>query len=454
MSPAHPVSPRVRAHLLTIGDELLSGDIVDANKAWMAQRCRLLGIEVVRATTVRDREDEIIAAVHVAAEEADICLVSGGLGPTTDDLTVASVAKAAGVGLVRHASLAARLEQFFASRGRELVEANLRQADLPIGAAVLDNPIGTAAGFALDVPAPSGTSSCWLFSMPGVPREMHRMLREQIEPRLRERHALQPLPRRVYRSIGRGESSLAQAVAPVLEQARERSPGLAAMFVHYRARYPEVQLILEATPDAAGNAATAEELAALDEPLREAIGDALYGIGPGEGSPELPELLVEALIARGLTVASAESCTGGGIGEAITAIAGSSATYVGGIIAYSNAVKQAQLGVSQEDLEVHGAVSEPVARAMAEGARRVLGSDLAVSTTGIAGPGGGSPQKPVGTVDVALASAETTHYKRLNLFGSRATIRRATVLWALKLLWDHLRLPPAVGERAPSDNAT
>ncbi|MFO7563549.1 MAG: CinA family nicotinamide mononucleotide deamidase-related protein [Enhygromyxa sp.] len=446
--------PRARAHLLMIGDELLSGDVVDANKAWLGRRCRALGVEVIRASTVRDREDEIIAAMHEAAEGADLCLVSGGLGPTTDDLTAACAAAAAGVELVRRPELAERLEAFFRERGRALIEANLKQADLPAGALVLDNPIGTAAGFALEIS--SGAHRCWLFSMPGVPRELRLMMREQVEPRVRQRFALQPIPRRIYRAIGSGESSVQQRVLGVLAQARERSPGLANMFVHYRARYPEVQLILEATPGADQVSASAEELASLDEPLRAAIGPSLYMIsddeGGGEGGGEdedesLAKLLVTRLIERGLSLVTAESCTGGGIGAAVTSVAGSSACFLGGVIAYSNAVKIAQLGVSPEDLEAHGAVSEPVARAMAEGARTRLGagslaSVIGVSTTGIAGPGGGSEAKPVGTVDLAVATAAGTTYKRLRLHGKRETVRYAATLWALKLVLDQLDAHP------------
>lgn len=442
--------PRPRAHLLTIGDELLSGDVVDGNKAWLAERCRLLGVEVVRAATLRDREDEIVAALQAAAEHADLVITSGGLGPTTDDLTAAAVARAAGIGLERNAELAARITAFFSQRmpgNQALIDLNLKQADLPAGAVVLDNPIGTAAGFGVRL------GGCWVFSLPGVPRELRKMMRERVEPHVVSTFGVAPIARRIYRAIGRGESSLQQGVTPALEQARARSPGLAAMYVHYRARYPEVTLILEATPSPEGVAATPDELASLDAALREGIGPALYAIGPGRGPADLASAIVQALTARGLTLVSAESCTGGGIGEAITTVAGSSACFLGGVIAYANAVKQAQLGVPADALEQHGAVSEPVARAMAEGARTRLAADLGIAVTGIAGPGGATPGKPVGTVDVALAHAGGTEYKRLSLFGSRATIRRATVLWALKMIWDHLGQPPLVGEIASDDES-
>jgi nicotinamide-nucleotide amidase len=415
-----------------IGDELLAGDVVDRNKAFLGQRCRALGIEVVRASTIRDRENEIVAAMREAAEVSEVCLVSGGLGPTTDDLTAASAAIAAGVELVRHAELAARIEAFFEARGRAMVEANLKQADLPASATVLDNPIGTAAGFAVEL------GSCWLFSMPGVPRELHKMMREQVEPRVRERFELQPIPRRVYRSLGRGESAVQHAITDILAAARTSSPGLANMYVHYRARYPHVQVILEATPGSDGIGATQDELAQLDAPMREALAPALYAIGADDGPAELPELLVNMLIERGLTISTAESCTGGGVGEALTEVAGSSACFVGGVIAYSNQVKIDALGVSPEVLETNGAVSEPVARAMAEGIRARFGTDIGISTTGIAGPGGGTPDKPVGTVDVAVATATGTFYQRLSLFGPRDVVRKATVAWALKLVWDQL----------------
>lgn len=451
---------RARVHLLTIGDELLSGDVVDRNKAWLGARCRALGLEVIRATTVRDREPEIIAAITAAAAEADLCLVSGGLGPTTDDLTAAAVARAAGVALVRDPDLAARLTAFFSARAPALIETNLKQADLPAGATVLANPIGTAAGFAVELPRPAGSADasargCWLCSMPGVPRELHKMMAEQVEPRVRERFELAPIPRRVYRAIGSGESSVQHNVRDVIAAARQRSPGLANLLVHYRARSPEVQLILEATPGADGSpGATAEELASLDAALAAAIGPALYHVGASAGDGDdgststdteldsAAHLVVARLTARGLTLVSAESCTGGGLGAAITAIPGSSACFLGGVIAYANAVKIAQLGVDPAALETEGAVSEPVARQMAEGARERLGATIGVATTGIAGPGGATETKPVGTVDVAVATPQSTLYKRLRLHGGRDAVRHAATQWALKLILDQLEALP------------
>lgn len=434
------------AWLLTVGDELLAGDIVDGNKARLAASARALGLEVRRAVSVRDRIDEIVAALREAAAHAHVCLVSGGLGPTTDDLTTAAVAEAAGRPLRRDPDAVLRLEEKFRRYGvATMPPANLKQADFPEGAEILPNPIGSAEGLRCEVPGPAA-GVCQVFVMPGVPHELERMLAEQVAPRVRERFALRAVPRRVYRMIGLGESAVAARVEPIVERARERSPGLAAVYIHYRAHMPQVSVALEALPGAPTAQATMipqatmlpqatmDELATLDAELIEALAPALYGIGEAD----LPARIVTALTAAGLTFASAESCTGGGLGALVTSVSGSSSCFRGGIISYDNDVKQRLLGVPADMLAAHGAVSEPVARAMALGARRQLQSDLAAGITGIAGPGGGSPDKPVGTVHIAIADGEETFHKALALRGSRAIVQGASALWALKLLWDRL----------------
>lgn len=433
-----------RAQILTIGDELLSGDTVNSNLAFLGERCRRLGVEVVRALSVRDRIDEIVGALREASERADLCLVSGGLGPTSDDLTAEAVAAAGGVGLVRDPVAEAELEAYFAARGRPMPDINRKQVDFPAGAEVLKNPIGSAPGFAVTLPAPDGGAGCYVACMPGVPREMKKMMQEQIEPRLRQRLSLPEIPRRVYRAIGRGESAIAVDVEPIVAAARARSPGLAALYIHYRAATPQVLILLEGLAGEGGARATAAELRAFDEPLAQALGPALYGIGEAE----LEVRVIDALRRSGRTLATAESCTGGQIAGRLTAVAGVSDVFRGGVVAYDNSVKTGVLGVPDAAIAGHGAVSEPVARAMAEGARRVLGTDLAVAVTGIAGPGGGSPEKPVGTVDVAVADAEGCSYKRLQLWGDRSLIQHAASVWALKLVWDRLveRGLAAVGE--------
>lgn len=416
------------AQILTVGDELLSGDTINSNLAFLGERCRRLGVEVVRALSVRDRIDEIVAAVREAAA-VDLLLVSGGLGPTSDDLTAEAVARACGVGLVRDAASEATIAAMFAARGREMPAINRKQADFPAGAEVLPNPNGTAPGFAVVQPG-----GCLVACMPGVPREMKAMMLEQVEPRVRARFALPEIPRRVYRLIGKGESAIAGDVEAIAAAARARSPGLAALYVHYRAATPQVLLILEGLAGAGGARASEAELRSFDGPLAAALAPALYGIGEAE----IEARVLTACKRAGLWLATAESCTGGQVAARLTAHAGSSAVVRGGVVAYDNAVKVGVLGVPDEAIRAHGAVSEPVARAMAEGARRVLAADVAVGITGVAGPGGGSAEKPVGTVDVAVADAFGCTYKRLKLWGDRALIQHAAATWALKLIWDRL----------------
>lgn len=424
------------AFLLTIGDELLAGDIVDGNKARLAAGARALGLEVRRAISVRDRMDEIVAALREAGSQAHVCLVSGGLGPTTDDLTTAAVAEAAGRPLRRDPGAVARLEEKFRRFGIAVMPvANLKQAEFPEGAEILANPVGSAEGLCCELP---GEHACQVFVMPGVPHELEQMLAEQVAPRLREHLGLREVSRRMYRVIGLGESAVAERVEPVVARARERSPGLAAVYIHYRAHMPQVTVAIEATPAPDGARATDAELESLDAELTEVLSPMLWSIDWGAGQTELAARVVTALTAAGLRFATAESCTGGGLGALITSVSGSSACFRGGIISYDNDVKQRLLEVPAEMLAEHGAVSEPVARAMALGARKQLGSELAAGITGIAGPGGGSPDKPVGTVHIAIADGEETFHKALALRGGRSLVQAASATWALKLLWDRL----------------
>ncbi len=418
----------VVARIVSVGDELLSGDTVNTNATGMAEACRRLGVVVEQVVTVRDRIDEIVAAVQAAAASADVCFVSGGLGPTTDDRTTEAVAAAAEVEVVRDDAALARIEGKFAAMGYTMAPMNAKQADFPAGATILPNPIGTAEGYVVSV------AGCPVFVTPGVPREMKKMFAEQITPQLRESFALQAVPRRMYRALGRGESSLAKVVEPIVEAARARSSGLASSFLHYRASTPEVLVILEGTAGASGHAATEAELQSLDAEISAAMAPALYGIGEAT----LPARVVDALTHAGLTLSVAESCTAGGTGRTITSVPGSSAAFLGGIVAYSNALKTALLGVEEALLQAHGAVSEPVAKAMAEGARKATGSDLCVAITGIAGPGGGSAEKPVGTVHIDVFDGEAHLHKKLKLRGNRGTVQHCAELWALKLVWDRL----------------
>jgi len=424
-----PATPsNVTAAILNVGDELLAGDVVNTNAAFLADRARALGITVVETRVVRDRIPEIVAALASISPAVEVCWVSGGLGPTSDDLTSQAIADAARLPLVRDPAALARLEDKFRTWGRPMAALNAKQADFPEGAAILANPVGTAEGFALQL------GRCRCYVMPGVPRELITMMTGEVEPELQARYGRAPIPRRIYRTLGRGESSLAESLVPALARISARSPALAALFVHYRATTPQVQIILEATPGPSGEQASADDLRALDPELYEAIGPALYGIG----SAGLGARVLAALTRAGLRLCTAESCTGGGIGQSLAAVPNASAAFLGGIIAYDNAVKISLLGVSADLLDEHGAVSEPVARAMARGARAATGADLSVAVTGIAGPTGGSAAKPVGTVHLAVSDAHGEVHLELHLRGDRGTVQRSTEQWALKLVWDRL----------------
>lgn len=425
--------PSGQVWLVTVGDELLAGDIHDTNSTFLAQQCRAIGATVIRTVSVRDRVEEIVDVLRDAANRGvRACLVSGGLGPTTDDLTTEAIAAAAGVEVQRDAAALARLEAKFRAFGYDTMPpSNTKQADFPQGAEILANPIGSAEGFMVRL------DGCRVFSMPGVPRELRKMTTEQVLPRLVEAWALREVPRRVYRVLGHGESSVAQRIEGIVSSARTQSPGLATMFVHYRASTPQVSVILEgvaADGEADAKGATADELASLDAAMIDALQPGIYGIGEAD----LATRVIGAASAAGVSLAVAESCTGGGLGASLSAVPGASACFVGGVVGYNNHIKTELLGVPQSLLDEHGAVSEPVVRAMAKGGCAATGADLCVAITGIAGPGGGTSEKPVGTVDVAVSDGSETTYKRLKLRGDRGTVQRASAQWALKLVWDRL----------------
>lgn len=423
-----PQTQAMPAAILNVGDELLAGDIVNTNATYLAERARALGFVVIETLVVRDRVEEIVAAISSLSTRVAVCWVSGGLGPTSDDLTTQAFSAAAHAPLARDPEALEVLEEKFRRFGRAMAEINKKQADFPTGATRLLNPIGTAEGFSLEL------GRCRFFVMPGVPRELKQMMREQVEPHLQQNYDLAPVPRRIYRTLGRGESSIAESLTPLWTSLPSRSPGLGATYIHYRASMPEVQIIVEAVPGPGGEQATFAELASLDRDIEILLAPSLYGMG----SAPLVERVLEALHRSGLRLAAAESCTGGGLGQRLSAVAGASRSLLGGIIAYDDAIKTRLLGVPESLLAQHGAVSESVARAMAHGAREATGADLSIAITGIAGPTGGSPQKPVGTVHFALVDDQGTEHLCLQLRGDRGTVQKSSEQWALKLLWDRL----------------
>jgi nicotinamide-nucleotide amidase len=378
----------VKAEILTIGDELLRGEIVDTNKSFLSDRLLRFDVETRFHSSVCDDPDDMADAFRRAATRADVVLVSGGLGPTRDDITLDVLARTFGRGLVRHEPSLAAIRAFFERLGREMSPSNGKQALLPEGAEVLPNPVGTAPGCMLEV------GRAVFFCLPGVPRELMRMLDDEVLPRLAER--IRPagggvLRATLLRSFGMGESTLEDELKDL---AREEGVSLG-----FRTAFPDNYLrpVVRAATEAEASA----RLERVCEAIEKRLGPLIYG----RDDETLELVLGRLLAARGLTLGVAESCTGGLLAERISAVPGASRYFRGGVVAYADQAKRDLLGVGAALLDAHGAVSAPVARAMAEGARARLGADLAVSTTGISGPDGGSAAKPVGLVFVGFADS-------------------------------------------------
>jgi nicotinamide-nucleotide amidase len=411
----------MRAEILTIGDELCRGEIVDTNSSYLAQRLWDLDITTRWMTSCCDEVDDITSALRAAVGRADVVVCSGGLGPTEDDLTVDVVAALAGVEAVIDETARARMEAFFARGNVRVTPIQLRQVRVPAGARVLGNPAGLAPCFEQVI------AGVPVICLPGIPRELHAIFDQGLGARLAElreaRGDVERIARRIYRAFGRGESQISQACRGLVDEVDGAS-------IHYQVKFPEtlVKLVVRDRDQAAADA----RLAALDTQVRDRLAGVLYGTG----DDNLVAVVIKKLIASRRTCATAESCTGGLIGELLTSLPGSSAAYLGGSITYTNAEKVRQLGVRPETLDAHGAVSEETVREMASGARERFGSELAVAVSGIAGPDGGTPEKPVGTVWLALAAPGGITTKKLGWPGTRDQIRTLSAWWALKLLGD------------------
>jgi nicotinamide-nucleotide amidase len=406
----------VRIAVLSIGDELLWGEIVDTNFARIAARCYDVGLPVTAHRTVGDDEAAIAAALGELAAGADALIVTGGLGPTSDDLTAAAAAKASGVELERNEAALAHVRHMAGRFGGDLPPANEKQALIPTGAVLIDNPLGTACGFSFDL------AGCRCFFLPGVPREMERMLEESVLPEILALRR-SPLVCRtlVFTVFGPSEAELGTRLEGAL-------PGGRGVTIAYCVSFPEILVKLRATGTSeTGVAAALDTAVSIVRPL---LGEDLVA----EGEEGLDAVLARLLKERGVTLALAESCTGGLLAGRITAVAGSSAYFLEGAVTYANAAKVRVLGVPEPLLAEKGAVSPETAEAMAAGMRRAAGSDLALAVTGIAGPDGGTPDKPVGTVYIALADSGGCLVRHCLFRGSREEIRTITAYTALDWL--------------------
>jgi nicotinamide-nucleotide amidase len=406
----------VHAAILAIGDELVLGQRVDTNSAWLSARLVDRAVEVREQRTVADDRGAIAAAIARLAEGNDLLLITGGLGPTADDLTREALGDVVDPGepLVRDEREVRRLERRFATAGRAFPETNLKQAERPPSMAFIENRAGTAPGL-------SGEhDGCLLFAMPGPPREMHRMFEDAVVAALPEPGASNWIATAIVRCYGLGESEAAERIAELM--GRQESPlgGTTAssgiISARIRARGPREEV--EASVDAA----------------RQAVEAAWSPYCFGSDEDTLADAVGRLLEASGQTLAVAESCTGGLLSTMLVDRPGASAYFAGGWVTYADAMKRDALAVPAETLAAHGAVSEAVAVAMATGARERAGADWGIGITGIAGPGGEGPDKPAGTVHVALAGGEGTDHRRFRFRGERALVRDRSAKAALQML--------------------
>jgi nicotinamide-nucleotide amidase len=400
----------ITAELLTIGDEILYGQIVDTNSQWMSVALSGAGIKVIRKTSVGDREDEIMQAFAEAEQRVDIILITGGLGPTSDDLTKPCLARYFNSELKIHEEALAEVTAFFKSRGRELTEVNRQQAALPVLCEKITNPLGTAPGMWFH------RNGKVFVSMPGVPHEMKRMMSDTVIPRLKKTFHPPFIHHQVIRTIGLGESFLAEKISD-WEKALPSHVKLA-----YLPGLAEVKLRLSSS--GASPEILKKETDELTASLRERIGQFIYGYG----EDPIEVVIGNKLRDQKLTIAVAESCTGGYLSHMITSVPGSSDYFLGSMIPYAYEIKMRQLGVKPETLEKHGAVSEPTIVEMANIVRAKFNTDIGVATSGIAGPGGATPDKPVGLVWIAYSDKRQTVTKKLLLSKDRMiNIRTASV---------------------------
>ena len=406
----------ITAELLTIGDELLYGQIVDTNAQWMSVALSAAGIKVIRKTTVGDVESEILTAFAEAEKRADIVLITGGLGPTNDDLTKPCLVKYFNCNLKIHEQALAEVTEFFKSRGRELTEINRQQAALPECCEKITNKVGTAPGMWFE------RDGKVFVSMPGVPHEMKLMMTEIIIPKLKQTFTMPVIHHQVIRTIGIGESFLAEKIA-AWENALPPHIKLA-----YLPSLGEVKLRLTAIGNSIERLIS--EIQSLIEKLQPLAGEFIYGYG----DDPIEHAIGKMLLQKKLTLSIAESCSGGYLSHLITSIPGSSAYFQGSIVPYAYEIKMQQLGVSAKTLEQFGAVSEETIREMAALVRAKFNTDIGIATSGIAGPGGATPEKPVGTVWIAYADKHHTVAKKLQLTKDRMLNIKSASVAALNLI--------------------
>lgn len=408
------------AEIITIGDELLYGQITDTNSQWIGQQLGLAGFRLVRRTSVGDVRSDILQALAAAESRADAIIITGGLGPTSDDLTRPVMAEYFGCGLSMHQETLAHIRQLFEKRGFTFSERNQLQAMLPEACQAIKNHWGTAAGMWFD------KAEKVFVAMPGVPHEMKNLMEHSILPMLKKKFNTQVLQHKLIRTAGIGESWLADKIADWEGQLPSQ------LKLAYLPHLGMVDLRITASGQQAETVAAA--LNAASEKLLPLISQYVYGFDTDSLSSAIGELLIK----KNWRIAAAESCSGGFASYTLTSVPGSSAYYWGSIIAYQNELKHKLLGVQHETLEKHGAVSEQTVAEMAKGVRRHLGTEVGIAASGIAGPGGGTEEKPVGLIWLAVDTPAGTRTRKLQLTKERDINIRYTAAYLLSLLWQSL----------------
>ena len=410
--------------IINTGTELMLGSVLNTHHQWLCRQLTQLGYTVDRQIAIPDRGDAIQQAVREALSRSDLILATGGLGPTSDDLTRQLIAELLNRPLREDAAVVAHIEKFFALRHRPMPHRTRVQALVPEGADVIPNHNGTAPGLLLEIPPGlfrSEDRPSILIMLPGPPRELYPMFANQVVPFIKAKLALDnPFACRVFKTTGLGESAIEEKIAEPLQPLVDHG-----LEIGYCAKFGEVEVRLAARGSGAG--ALMQQGEGI---VRSLIGQHIFGMG----DEDLEAVVIRMLTERKKTLATAESCTGGYISHCLTNVSGSSAAFLGGVVTYSNAAKQRFLEVKAETLDNHGAVSEATAREMAEGVRQKHDTTYGLSVTGIAGPTGGTPEKPVGTVFIALAGPHpmiVLHY--LNPY-DRSTFKYVTSRQALDLL--------------------
>ncbi len=407
----------MKAIVISIGNELLSGKTVNTNAAFISGKLHELGIETLRVVTIGDDGAAIQRQLAEAVKQADVVITTGGLGPTHDDITKRAVTEFFGSRLVFREAILRNIEERFRRRGVPMPAVNRNQAMVPQEAELIDNPVGTAPGMLFR------RRKTLIFVLPGVPREMQAMMQEFVVPFLKKQGRLEPIRVWQYRTTGIAESRIYQICQDILEEFRDYEVAFLPKFTGV-----DIRVAVKAASPNAGR------FAEFETELYRRIGTYIYT----QGEEELEAVVGRLLKEKGLTIAVAESCTGGLVQERITNVSGSSEYFMGGMVAYSNESKMKFLGVREASLKTHGAVSDVVAREMAVGVREAMGTGIGVSTTGIAGPTGATPEKPVGLIYIGLSAGETLLARRFVFTNDRRLNKELGAQAALEMVRRYL----------------